>query len=102
MDATSGLQALQNEMEVLASKSFQNEEMLLDAQFSAEEVSAAVAELKNLKAAEPDGLMAEHLKEGRESVVIWLMNVQKAVVELEVVPEVLKRGYGGTSVQERW
>lgn len=92
MDAIPGLQALQNEMEVLASKSFQNEKMLLDVLFSAEEVSAAVAKLKNRKAAGPDGLMAEHLKEGGESVVIWLMNILNAVVELEVVPGVLKRG----------
>ena len=66
--------------------------MLLDVLFSAEEVSAAVAKLKNRKAAGPDGLMAEHLKEGGESVVIWLMNILNAVVELEVVPGVLKRG----------
>ena len=66
--------------------------MLLDVLFSAEEVSAAVAKLKNRKAARPDGLMAEHLKEGGESVVIWLMNILNAVVELEVVPGVLKRG----------
>ena len=31
-------------------------------------MSAAVAKLKNQKAAGPDGLMAEHLKEGGESV----------------------------------
>ena len=42
VDTTPGLQALQNEMEVLASKSFQNEEMLLDVPFSSEDVSAAV------------------------------------------------------------
>ena len=45
--------------------------------------------LKARKAAGPDGLVAEHLKAGRESVVIWLRN---AVVELEVVLEILKRG----------
>ena len=60
--------------------------------FSAEEVSAAVAKLKNRKAAEPDWLMAEHLKEGGESVVIWVMNILNAVVELEVIPDVFKRG----------
>ena len=48
--------------------------------------------LKNRKAAGPDGLMAEHLKLGGESVVIWLMNILNAVIELEVVPDVLKRG----------
>ena len=61
----------------LASKSFQNEEMLLNVPFSAEEVSATVAKLKNRMTA---GQMAEHFKEGGESVVILLMNVQNAVV----------------------
>ena len=36
--------------------------------------------------------MAEHLKAGGESVVIWLMNILNAIVEMEVVPDVLKRG----------
>ena len=35
--------------------------------------------------------MAEHLKSG-EVVVIWLMRILNAVIELEAVPEVLKRG----------
>ena len=74
------------------SQSYHNEEMLLDTPFSAEEVSVAIAKLKSRKAAGPDELMAEHLKAGRESVVIWLMNILNAVVEMEVIPGVLKRG----------
>jgi len=34
--------------------------------------------------------MAEHLKAGGEAVVIWLLRTLNAVVELEVVPDVLK------------
>ena len=41
------------------------EDMLLDVPFSAEEMSAAVSKLK---AAGPDGLMAEHFKVGGEVV----------------------------------
>ena len=66
-----------------------NENMLLDVPFSAEEVSAAVSKLK---ATGPDGLMAEHFKAGGEVVVIWLLNVLNTLVELEVIPDVLKRG----------
>ena len=58
--------------------------MLLDVPFSAEEVSAAVSKLI---ATGPDGLMA-----GGEVVVIWLLNVLNTIVELEVIPDVLKRG----------
>ena len=51
--------------------------MLLDVPFSAEEMSAAVSKLK---AAGPDGLMAEHFKAGGEVVVIWLLNVLNFIV----------------------
>ena len=36
--------------------------------------------------------MTEHLKAGGKAVVIWLMKILNASVELESVPEVLKRG----------
>ena len=37
--------------------------------------------------------MAEHLKGGGDAVVIWLLRILNAVVELEVVPDVLKEGF---------
>ena len=49
-------------------------------------------DLKGRKAPGPDGLMAEHLKAGGEAVVIWLLRTLNAVVELEVVSDVLKEG----------
>ena len=76
-----GLVELQGKVEVLASQSAENEEMLLDVPFSAEEVAAAVKRLKNRKAAGPDGLTAEHLEASGETSVIWLMNILNAVVE---------------------
>ena len=91
-DVLPGLKELQERTEMLVPQSEMNEEVLLDVPFSAEEVSAALMRLNNRKAAGPDGLMAEHLKLGGESVVIWLMNILNAVIELEVVPDVLKRG----------
>jgi len=91
-DGTSGLEELQQKVDDLALESLGNEDMLLDVPFSAEEVAAAVGRLKRGKAAGPDGLMAEHLKAGGEGMVIWLLNVLNAVVELEAVPDILKRG----------
>ncbi len=55
VDALPGLMELQVKVEELASDSHKNEEMLLDKPFSAEEVSRAVASLKNKKAPGPDG-----------------------------------------------
>ena len=69
-----------------------NEEFLLDVPFNTEEVSRAVSKLKEKKAPGPDGLLAEHLKAGGEAMVIWLMKILNATVELESLPEVLKRG----------
>ena len=87
-----GLVELQGKVEVLSSQSAENEEMLLDVPFSAEEVAAAVKRLKNRKAPGPDGLTAEHLKASGETSVIWLMNILNAVVELEEIPDILKMG----------
>ena len=80
-------------MRMLESQSLMNEEYLLDAPFTAEEVSRDVSRLKKTKAPGPDGLLAEHLRAGGEAVVIWLRNILNATVELESVPTVLKRGF---------
>jgi len=79
-------------VESLEMQSHMTEEFLLDAPFSAEEVSRAVIGMKGGKAPKPDGLMAEHLKAGGEAVIIWLTRIFNAVVNLETIPEVLKRG----------
>ena len=90
-DTTKGLEQ-QEKIRGLESQSHANDELLLDVPFTTDEVSRAVAMLKKRKAPGPDGLMAEHLKAGGESVVIWLMKILNAIVELESMPEVLKRG----------
>lgn len=82
------MEALKKRIELLALQSDQNKEVLLGVQFSAR----AIEKLKNRKAARPDGLIAEHLKLGGESVVTWLMNILNAVVELVVVSDALKMG----------
>ena len=52
----------------------------------------AVARLKEGKSAGLNGLQGEHLKFGGNAVVVWLKEVLNAIIELEVVPEVLKMG----------
>ena len=79
-------------MKFLEMQSHMNEEFLLDTSFTAEEVSRAIAKLKKRKAPGPDGLVAEHLIAGGQAVVIWLMRILNTVVELETIPEFLKRG----------
>ena len=83
---------LKRRVEILESQSHVNEEMLLDVPFTVDEVMRAIMRLKGRKAPGPDGLMAEHLKAGGQAVVTWLWRILNAVVELEVVPDVLKRG----------
>ena len=97
-----GLQDLSGKMDMLVARSVNNEEFVLDVPFSSEEVAAAVRKLKGRKTPGPDGLMAEHLKEGGEVMVVWLSNILNAVVDLEVVPSTLKSGVSSTHVQGWW
>ena len=76
----------------LEALSYENEEYLLDVPFTSDEVARAVHKLKKKKAPGPDGLLVEHLKAGGDAVIIWLRNILNAVVELEVIPDVMKRG----------
>ena len=69
-----------------------NEEYLLDTPFEVEEVRLAIKRLKRNKAPGPDGLTAEHLQGGGECVVLWLTRIINRIVELEVIPNVLKVG----------
>ena len=69
--ASSGIE----KMDDLASESLLNEEYILDAPFTLEEVVFAVKSLKSAKAGGPDGMVAEHLKWGGESLHLWLTGV---------------------------
>lgn len=84
VDSEPELQELEHKVAELLSESYKNEEMLLDVPFCAEEVAAAVKKLKAGKAAGPNGLLAEHLKWGGESVLVWLQGVLNLIVESEV------------------
>ena len=63
------LRELTDKIDSLAAKSFENEEFILDVPFTEDEVSNAVKRLKVHKAAGPDGVLAEHLKEGGYVVI---------------------------------
>ena len=64
--------------------------MLLDIPVCAEEVADAVKKLKAGKAPGSDGLLAEHLKWGGDSLLVWLQSVLNFIVESEAVQSVLK------------
>ena len=68
-----------------------NENSILAVLFGSSEVEGTVKRLKNGKACGDDGLLSEYLKEGGSVVVIWLMKILNAVIELEAVPDTLKR-----------
>ena len=86
------LSELGKRVEEMAAESFANEEAILDAPFTREEVARALKKLKARKAAGPDGIVGEHLKWGGAVVQEWLLRVLNAVVDLEVIPSVLKSG----------
>ena len=64
----------------------------MDVPFTDEEVANTVQRLKRRKAPGPDGLLAERLKAGGEAVEIWLRNILNGIMELEMIPGILKRG----------
>ncbi len=66
--------------------------MILDTPFSIDEVSCALKRLKAGKAGEHDGLQPEHLKHGGEALKIWVRQICNSIIELEVIPDVLKLG----------
>ena len=78
------LQELECRVAELLSESYRNEEILLDTPFCAEEVADAVKMLKAGKAPGPDGLLAEHLKWGGDSVLVWLQGVLNSLWSLRL------------------
>ena len=83
---------MEEKIRAMVEDSYGNEEFLYDVPFTADKVTNAVRRLNKRKAPGPDGLLVEHPKAGGEAVNIWLRNILNAVVELEVIPDVLKRG----------
>jgi len=87
-----GLSELEEKVEEMAAKSHANEEGILDCSFTREEVAGTMMKLELRKAAGPDGVVGEHLKWGGHMVQEWLLRVTNAVVDLEVLPSILKSG----------
>ena len=83
---------LKEQVDSLFKRSLENEEMLLDTPFTAEEVDNALRRLKPGKAAGHDLLQPEHLKYGGEVIRIWVQQISNAIVELESVPDALRMG----------
>ena len=69
-----------------------NEEYILDVPFTVEEAEKVIKRLKRRKAPGPDSLLAEHLNEGGQSVVICLTNILNAIIDLEAIPDSFKSG----------
>ena len=91
LESVDGLRDMMLKVDGLVHTSFDNEELLLDVPFKVDEVKAAIRKLKCSKAAGLDGLVAEHLKYAGESMVIWLRNIMNALMELEMIPDFLKK-----------
>ena len=88
-DTEPEIQELLKQLTTLLSETFQEEEVFLDVPFTIEEVGKAVNRMKLMKSAGPDDLMAEHLKYGGHSIVMWLTGILNSIVE---VPTCLKLG----------
>ena len=52
----------------------------------------AIRWLKRRKTPGPDNLLAEHVIEGGQSVIICLTNILNAITDLEAIPDFFKSG----------
>ena len=87
-----GLQHLNDKVQSLYNASLSNEEYLLDTPFTIEELERALHKLKIRKACGLEGLSAEHLKFGGQAILTWLLKIFNSIIELEAIPDILKRG----------
>ena len=69
------LSTLQSKVDDLTTAPLSNEEYILDVAFTLEEVQGAVNKLKLGKSGGPDGIIAEHLRWGGETLLLWLLGV---------------------------
>ena len=92
LSSEDGLQQLDKKMDDLATASFSNEEYILDVPFTLDEVVCAVKKLKPGKACGPEGISAEHLKWGGDSLYLWLLGIVNAILEMEEIPSSFKLG----------
>jgi len=95
-----GLQHLNDKVQSLYNASLSNEEYLPDSPLTIEESEKAFHKLKMRKACGLDGLLAEHLKFGRQAILKWLLKIN-SIVELEALPDILERG-SSTPVYSCW
>ena len=79
-------------MDDLAIASLSNEEYILDVPFALEEVVNAVMKLKLRKSGGPDGIIAEHLRWGGETLHLWLLRMLNYIVDMEEIPPLFKSG----------
>ena len=87
-----GLKQLGNKINDLAFASLSNEEHILDVPFTLEEVKCAIMKLKSRKSCGPDGLSAEHLKWGGDSLHLWLLGIVNSIIDFEEIPSLFKLG----------
>ena len=87
-----GLAVLASDIESLVTSSMDNEDYILDVPFTVEEVENAIKRLKRKKAPGADNLLAEHLIEGGQCVVIYLTYILNAIIDLEIIPDSFKSG----------
>ena len=92
LSSKDGLQQLDKKMDDLATASFSNEEYILDVSFTLDEVVCAVKMFKPGKASGPEGISAEHLKWGGDSLYLWLLGIVNAILEMEEISSSFKLG----------
>ena len=92
LSSEDGLQKLDKKMDDLATASISNKENILDVPFTLEEVVCAMNMLKPGKAWSSEGISAQHLKWGGDSLYLWFLGIVNTILEMDEIPSTFKLG----------
>ena len=68
------------------------DDLILDCPINTEEIESALRKLKTRRSGGADGLLAEHLKNGGPTLIVWLERIFNTIIHLEQIPSSFKLG----------
>ena len=89
-DKNPDLRKLKISTDDLLSESYGNEDLVFDVPVTAEELEGVLKNFKKRKSAGPDGVTAEHIRYGGESLKVWILQVFNAIIISEDIPSCFK------------
>ena len=90
--AKSELNQEENNTANMEAMSYGFDDLVLDCCINTEEIDSALWKLKTRRSGGADGLLAEHLKNGGPTLIVWLKCNFNTIIHLEQIPSSFKLG----------